>query len=581
MKLDFIALDRLHVSPLNMRHGKKPPDVSDILPSVRARGILVPLAVRPEGDPGCFGVVAGARRLHAALLAAQEGGEGEALPCAILEADDDASAIEASLIENVARRDPDEVSQWETFVKLVKQGRDPADLGVTFGLPEAGVRRILALGNLLPRIRGLYRAEKIDAATIRHLTMASKRQQSAWLALFDDPHAYVPTGHQVKAWLFGGQSIKAAHALFPLDDYTGALIADLFGEDQYFADTDAFWALQNAAIEALRQRALAEGWSDAVVLPPDQRFHGWEHEKTGKAKGGRVYIEVRSSGEVTLHSGYLTTKEARARARGEAPGTAVKPARPEVTSTLDTYIDLHRHAAVRAALTGHPGTALRLMVAHAIAGSPLWRVEPEPQTSRNEAAAASLAASRGEARFAERRRAVLDLLGMDIEREQLVEKFSDKDMLVPIFLRLLELPDAALLDVVAVVMGETLAAGSDAVEAVGHEIGLDIADWWEADDALFDLIRDRAVMSAITTEIASETVAAANAIEKTATLKRIVRDHLDGANGRAKVERWVPRWMAFPPAAYTPRGGVGSVAAHARLVAACEARLSDPVPLAA
>jgi ParB family chromosome partitioning protein len=580
MKLQFIALDKLHVSPLNMRHGKKPPDVSDILPSVRARGVIMPVAVRPEGDPGCFGVVAGARRLHAALLAAQEGDLAE-LPCAVLEDGDDADAIEASLIENVARRDPDEVSQWETFVKLVKQGRDPADLGATFGLPETGVRRILALGNLLPRIRGLYAQEKIDAATIRHLTMASKKQQSAWLALFDDPNAYVPTGHQVKAWLFGGQSIKTAHALFDLADYKGAIVSDLFGEDRYFADTDSFWALQNAAIEGVRQSCLAEGWSDVVVLAPDQRFHTWEHEKTGRAKGGRIYIEVRSSGEVTQHIGYLTRKEARARERGESSEATAKPVRPEVTSSLNTYIDLHRHAAVRAALTGCPGMALRLMVAHAIAGSPLWRVEPEPQTSRNEAVAASVAASKGEAQFAERRRAVLALLGFDPERETLVRRYGDSDRLVPLFLRLLDLPDAAVLDVVSVVMGESLAAGSDAVEAIGHEIGIDMADWWQADDALFELLRDKAVIGAITAEVAGDAVAQANADEKTKTLKAIVRASLDGRDGRVRHERWVPRWMAFPPAGYTPRGGVGSVAAHARLRAACDERLTEPVPLAA
>ena len=46
---------------------------------------------------------------------------------------------------------------------------------------------------------------------------------------------------------------------------------------------------------------------------------------------------------------------------------------------MQTYLDLHRHAAVRAALLGYPGLALRLMVAHAIGGSPLWRVSPDPQ----------------------------------------------------------------------------------------------------------------------------------------------------------------------------------------------------------
>jgi len=568
MKLEFIPLDKLAVSPLNMRYGEKAPDVSDILPSVIKRGVIQSLIVRPEGEDGAFGVVAGARRLHAARLAAAHHGHEEPQPCAILEAGDDADAIEASLIENVARRDPDEVTQWESFVRLVKEGRDVEDIALTFGIPEAGVRRILALGNLLPRIRKLYRKQEIDRVTVRHLTMASKKQQAAWLALLDAPDTYVPTGQQVKAWLFGGQSIPAKHALFALDDYKGALVADLFGEDCYFADADAFWTAQNAAIEARRAAYLEEGWGDVAILAPGEHFHSWEHEKAGKRKGGRVYIEARGSGEVVFHEGYQTRKEARARERGETVEPGAKPARPEATSTLNTYIDLHRHAAVRAALTGHPGVALRLMVAHAIAGSPLWRVEPEPQTTRNEEVAASLATCRGEAVFGERRRAVLDLLGFDAERETLLRRYGDADRLTGLFLRLQELPDTAVLDVIAVVMGESIAAGSEAVEAVGAEIGIDMADWWSADDALFELVRDKAVMERIVAEVAGETVARANAGEKAKTLKRIVRDRLDGAGGRQKVERWVPKWMAFPPAAYTDRGGVGSVAAAAKAAGA-------------
>lgn len=42
MKLEFIALDKLYVDKANMRFAKRPPDVADILPSVRKRGILQP-----------------------------------------------------------------------------------------------------------------------------------------------------------------------------------------------------------------------------------------------------------------------------------------------------------------------------------------------------------------------------------------------------------------------------------------------------------------------------------------------------------------------------------------------------------
>lgn len=50
VKLQFIELGKLSVSKANMRFAKKAPDVSDILPSVRARGIICPVPVRPSAD---------------------------------------------------------------------------------------------------------------------------------------------------------------------------------------------------------------------------------------------------------------------------------------------------------------------------------------------------------------------------------------------------------------------------------------------------------------------------------------------------------------------------------------------------
>jgi ParB family chromosome partitioning protein len=579
MKLDFIPLDKLVVSKANMRYGKKAPDVSDILPTVRSRGIIQPVIVRPNCAPDGFEIVAGSRRFHAAKIVAEErrlAGDTtpEPMPCAILDDGDDAAAIEASMIENMARLDPDEVTQWENFTRLVREGRKIEDIAATFGLPDLTVKRVLALGNLLPAIRDLYRKERIDAATVRHLTMASKSQQKAWLALADDENAYLPTGHQLKAWLFGGQSIPVKHALFDVEASGLATIADLFGEDRYVADADAFWTAQNAEIEARRAAYVEQGWADAIIVPPSDHFSTWEYEKAGKRKGGRVYIDVRATGEVIVHEGYVSGKEARRIANAEGSengtGTGQKAARSEVTSTMQTYVDLHRHAAVRAALTGHPAVALRLMVAHAIGGSHLWRVSPEPQSTRNDEVRDSLDNSKAEADFDERRRAVLAVLGFSAEEPTVTGGNGDDYGVVGIFQRLLDLPDAVVMEVIAIVMGETLASGSAAVEAVGMEIGVDMARCWQADDAFFELIRDREVLTRIVAEVAGETVASANAGEKTKTLKRIVRDHLDGTNGRDQRENWVPRWMAFPPTAYTARGGVGTVAAHAKAQAARE-----------
>jgi ParB family chromosome partitioning protein len=147
MELKHIDTAKLCISAANMR-AKGKADLSHILPSIRARGVLVPLIVRPAEDGDRFEIVAGKRRYHAALTVAAESGKDEPLPCAVMAAGDDAAALEASLIENIARLDPDEVTLWETFIRLVREGRSPEDIALTFGLTELQVKRTLALGDL-------------------------------------------------------------------------------------------------------------------------------------------------------------------------------------------------------------------------------------------------------------------------------------------------------------------------------------------------------------------------------------------------------------------------------------------------
>src|SRR3546814_13086911 len=111
MELTHLTLSQLTVSAANMRAGRKLPDVTDLIPSVRARGVLVPLLVRPRADDERFEIVAGRRRFHAVLALSEEGGETPLLPCAVMAEGDDAAALAASIIENFARQDHGEVEQ--------------------------------------------------------------------------------------------------------------------------------------------------------------------------------------------------------------------------------------------------------------------------------------------------------------------------------------------------------------------------------------------------------------------------------------------------------------------------------------
>ena len=559
MQLSHADPRNLTLSPLNMHYGEPDPDISDIVPSVRQKGVLQTLLVRQtikDGAvvPGHFEVVAGRRRWKSALAVLAEGIEVDDLPIAILAPGDDAAALEASLLENLARLPPGEVAQWETFTRLIREGRTPEELAITFDRTEVVVRRILALGNLLPRIRKLYRREAIDVATIRHLTLATKAQQRAWLGLLDDPEQRAPRGGQLKSWLFGGEAIPTSLAIFSLDDYPGQIVSDLFGEDAYFTDSALFWRCQNEAVAAKVEALKAEGWADVEVLEAGRYFYTYEHVRTPKDNGGKVFLTVSARGEVSIEEGWLTAKEAR-KAKANASGqgdddSAAKTERPEVTLAQQTYIDLHRRAAVRATLTDHPGVALRLLVAHALAGSRYWRVETDPLGGAP-GTAESLAASPAETRFAASRARVLRLLGLMGEGEIVSRGYAGGPS--ALFAKLLGLTDAEVLDVAAVIMGETLAAGSVEVEAAGTYLEVDMGQFWSPDEAFFDGIRDRESINAMLREVGGKKVADGNLTEKVRTQKAILRDFLDGTGDRPKVDKWTPRWLTFPAGAYTRR----------------------------
>ncbi|MGE3476767.1 MAG: hypothetical protein AB7H70_13270 [Rhodospirillaceae bacterium] len=124
-----------------------------------------------------------------------------------------------------------------------------------------------------------------------------------------------------------------------------------------------------------------------------------------------------------------------------------------------------------------------------------------------------------------------------------------------IFARMLTLSDADLRRVLTVIMAESLEAGSVTVEAAGVHLGVDMAKYWTADETFFDLVRDKAVLSAMVADVAGKAVASANVSATGKAQKQIIKDCLAGTNGRTKVT-WLPRWMEFPVRSYRKDGGL-------------------------
>lgn len=551
MQMKTIDLAQLKVSKLNMRRAAK--DCSDLVASIRALGVLQPLLVRPDGEG--YEVVAGQRRLLACQALAKEG-HAVSIPCAVMEAGEDVSALEASLAENAVRLAPHEMDQYEAFAALERQGRSVPEMASHFGVSEQLIRKRLAIGNLLPAIRRLYREEAIDAGIVRSLTLASKARQTDWLALYNKGEA--PPHWRLKGWLLGGEQIATDRALFDLATYKGGIVTDLFDEVSYFADAEDFWEAQNKALLAAIGRLHKAGWEDVVMLETGSRFMSWEFEQRSKKDGGKVYIEVLPDGSVTFHKGYLSEREiARAqKANGKADEDQARPERPELSQPFLNYLRLHRLTGVRAKLVASPAIALRVAVAHLIAGSSTWMVHPEPGRPHNEAIAESVAASPAQAPFMHARNTVRDLLGLPKAERPVTGCPEAHGALATLFARLMKLSDDEVLTILSLAMAETLELASPLTDDLGPLLEVDMAESWSADETFFTLLKDREAIEAILTEVAGSQALEANLTATNKAKKAIVQDCLSGNNGRKQLKGWIPRYLRFPFTCYTGRGPV-------------------------
>lgn len=136
-ELRSLPVDAISPNPEQPRQHFDEEALTALADSVRERGVLQPVLVRPAA-PGRYRLVAGERRWRAAKLAGLE-----TLP-AIVRASDDAASLELALIENMAREDLNPVEQARACAALVEE----------LGLPrEAVARRVgrsrVALSNLI------------------------------------------------------------------------------------------------------------------------------------------------------------------------------------------------------------------------------------------------------------------------------------------------------------------------------------------------------------------------------------------------------------------------------------------------
>jgi ParB family chromosome partitioning protein len=279
-----IPFNQLVLSQANVRRVKAGVSIDALAADVARRGLLQSLTVRAQRDAegaetGLFEVPAGGRRFRALekLVKQRRMAKTEPVPC-IVRDDDQISAEEDSLAENVHREALHPLDQFRAMQQLVTQGTDVETIAATFMVTPAVVKQRLRLAAVSPKLHEVY-AE--DGMTLEQLMAFSvsedhERQEQVWDML---QSSYNQQPYIIRSKLTE-QSVRATDKrvrFVGLDAYVGAggyVLRDLFEEDQggWLQDVTLLDRLVDDKLKAEGARIGEVGWkwiAVAVDFPYD------------------------------------------------------------------------------------------------------------------------------------------------------------------------------------------------------------------------------------------------------------------------------------------------------------------------
>jgi ParB family chromosome partitioning protein len=164
--LRHIPLDLIRPNPRQPRRSFDQSSLQALADSVRERGIVQPVLVRPVPG-GTYELVAGERRWRAAQLAGME-----SVP-ALVRSRDDSAALEVALIENMAREDLNPVEEARACAALVEElSLTREDVGRRVGRSRVAVSNLLRLLDLPDDILDLLERRELTEGHGRALLLA-------------------------------------------------------------------------------------------------------------------------------------------------------------------------------------------------------------------------------------------------------------------------------------------------------------------------------------------------------------------------------------------------------------------------
>jgi len=217
-----IPMAQLKESGTNPRKTFDEAALEELAESIRSKGVLLPLLVRPVN--GHYEIVAGERRYRASKLAGRE-----SVPATVRELTD-AECLEIQLIENLLRTDLHPFEEAQGFHALLNQESSPytvETIAARTGKPASFIARRLKLLDLVKTVADAFLTGQIGVEHSQLIAkLAPEMQEEALRRCFDGYYAaddkersLVPVS-RLQAWIEHNVYLRLGSVPFSKEDET-------------------------------------------------------------------------------------------------------------------------------------------------------------------------------------------------------------------------------------------------------------------------------------------------------------------------------------------------------------------------
>lgn len=184
-----VPIEKIFANPNQPRRRFEQSDLDDLTASIKEKGVLQPLIVRPR-ENDTFEIVAGERRWRAAQAA-----QLHEMPVLVREFDD-VEVLEVAIIENIQRADLNAVEEAAGYKQLMENfGHTQERLAEALGKSRSHIANLMRLLNLPLDVQKMLQDGELSAGHARALVTS------------EDPSALA------RVIVKGGLSVRATEAL--------------------------------------------------------------------------------------------------------------------------------------------------------------------------------------------------------------------------------------------------------------------------------------------------------------------------------------------------------------------------------